>query len=192
MIAGLYFYWLSWLSWIMIFFFMSKSKEKSFLLFLLLISMVTANIFYQFYNYQISLTYILLLFVSLFRFSKMKWGWYELFCGFTIMIGFAAISFWINHTPIWVFVHHILLIPIFITFLTSFLIKGLNERIIIGTLGVTMGEIFYHFILKSYGIHIVIGNLTFLDQYMLGIFLLVIVTFAQSSMQKVYMKFNLY
>src|SRR5690625_3990210 len=153
MIIGHYFYWLSWLLWIFVTFFMKKNIQRTFLSCTILIIISLSNIYINIINFKISIPFLLLFMISLIIFTKLKKEYYHLFAAFTIMIGYSSILFWINHTPLWLFIHELLLVPIFCCFLIFFIVKDFLNRIIIGIVGMTFGEAFYHVILSSYGIN---------------------------------------
>src|SRR5699024_11400526 len=109
---GLFFYWFSWILWIFVTFYIKKNKQRTFLSYLILILIIFSNIDLMIGSYQVSLSFLILLMGCLLMYTKLSRQLYHLFVAFTIMIGYAAILLWINHTPLWLFIHVLILIPL--------------------------------------------------------------------------------
>lgn len=183
---GLFFYWFSWMLWIFVTFFMKKNKQRTILSYLILILIIFSNIDLMIGSYQVSLSFLILLMGCLLMYTKLSRQLYHLFIAFTIMIGYAAILLWINHTPLWLFIHELILIPFFCSLLVLMLTKSLLNRISTGIFGMLVGEIFYHLILSSYGFYQSIGDLIFFDYLFVTLILLIIIHMIQICVNKLY------
>src|SRR5690625_792323 len=145
---GLYFYWCSWITWVITAFFMKKNKQRTFFLFGILIIIILANQNSMIASYHISTAFIILLGGCLILYSKVNSLIYNSFISFTIMVGYTAMLIWTNSTPLWIFIHELVLIPVFCSTLIIILSSNIFMRIKICILGMATGELLYNLILS--------------------------------------------
>lgn len=69
---AIYFYWFSWIGWIIVTFFWDKSKNQFLLGNFILILIMSASLHIDFFSFQITGSYIALLFFSSFLLSKVR------------------------------------------------------------------------------------------------------------------------
>jgi|SRR5690625_3303138 len=171
---GLLFYWISWLIWVLVTFFMKKSKQRTLLFCSVLLLIIFSNTYVTVGSFNISISYVLLLIGSLVIYTLLEKQFYHAFVSFTVMIGYSGLLIWINSTPLWLFLHELLIIPFVCNFIILLLTKGIYSRITTGLLGIVAGELFYNFILASYHFNQPIGDLMFFDRLLVTIALLLI------------------
>lgn len=189
---GLFFYWFSWIMWISIMFFMHKSTQRTILSFaiLVLITFVNKNIIIG--HFELSISYVILFIGCLIMYTKLNRQLYHTFITFTVMISYSAILLWKNSTPLWLFIHELLLIPLFCGFVIIILSKGMFNRITTGLLGITAGELLYHLILSSYDLNLIIGDLSFFDHLFITLIFILIIHMSQQAVHHLYSLLSTY
>nr|GGG65193.1 hypothetical protein GCM10011398_06040 [Virgibacillus oceani] len=164
MTSGIIFYWIGWIFWVIVTFFMKKGRQRTFYACWILFIILSSSVSIQVSKYQIGLSFIILLIGSIYFHSIAK-SLYLLFSAFTISLGYIAILFWERITPVWIFLPRTVLIPLIMTFLIVLLTDSLHDKLAVGLLGLTSGEIFHSIILSSYRLYETIGGLAFLDSF---------------------------
>src|SRR5690625_4591201 len=137
---GLLFYWISWLIWVLVTFFMKKSKQRTLLFCSILLLIIFSNTYVTVGSFNISISYVLLLIGSLVIYTLLEKQFYHAFVSFTVMIGYSGLLIWINSTPLWLFLHELLIIPFVCNFIILLLTKGIYSRITTGLLGIRSEE----------------------------------------------------
>lgn len=182
---GLYFYWLSWLLWIVVTFFQRSGKYKTSLSVGLLMIIIFANVLIPLKNYQFSLSFLLLLLLSIALFLKVKKPLYHVIIAFMIMIGYSGILLWILYTPLWLFLHELILIPLLCNIVIMILTRGLLQKITVLLFGMCFGELFSQLIFMSYGMQKGMGSLQFFDQLFTSLVVLLLLHGIQRGLQQV-------
>lgn len=183
---GLIFYWISWLLWIIVTFFMKKGLPRTILACWILGTIIFSNIYFTVDKYNILVSFSILLIGISLVYTKLPNQLYHLFSTFTIIVGYAAILIWKSNTPLWLFMPEYFLVPLGNSLLIFFLINGLYNRLITGIFGITLGELFYSFILSSYNIENVIGDMYFFDNLYITILILFFLSIIQKGNRRIY------
>lgn len=186
MLFGYLFYWISWMLWIVVTFFMKKNKQRTFFLYGILILITCSNHYISLGDYQFSLAYVILFIACLLIYTLFKGQIYHLFKAFIIMIGYSSILIWNSSAPIWIFIHELILIPVFCCLLMIMLTTGAYKRLMIGIIGMSFGELFYVLILSSYDLNKTIGDLNFFDHLFVTLLLFIGFQAVQQGMYKLY------
>ncbi|GGB33574.1 hypothetical protein GCM10011409_08750 [Lentibacillus populi] len=170
MTNGLLFLWFAWMLWIIVTFFMKKGTKRTYFACIILLLINCSNTTLKIGDYHVLLSFIVLL-AGLLFFHSVAQSFYLLFSSFTICLGYTAILFWEQITPIWMFLPRVILIPLTLTIIITILTKQFEKRLAIGLIGITCGEIYHSFILTSYTIQEVIGDKAFFDMILTFIML---------------------
>lgn len=160
---GPLFYWVSWLLWGIITFFWKKDRKRTMLACLILLSIISSNVYVKFGDATILMSFPVLMTGVIIIYAKTIDQFYDVIATFTIMIGYTSLIIWKEITPMWLFVPEVLIVPIFSSLLTFILVRELYKRLIICLLAVSIGELLYSFILSSYNVDTIIGDLSFFD-----------------------------
>ncbi|WP_099158372.1 YphA family membrane protein [Virgibacillus ndiopensis] len=185
MTSGIIFYWIGWIFWVIVTFFMKKGRQRTFYACWILLIILCSPISIPIGGYQIGVSFLILLAGSTYFHSIAK-SLYLLFSAFTISLGYIAILFWERITPVWLFLPRSVLIPLIMTFLIVILTESLHDKLAIGLLGITSGEILHSIILSSYQLYETIGGLAFLDIFFMITMLVIFIETVQKVKVKLY------
>ncbi|QTM99669.1 hypothetical protein ERJ70_10365 [Sediminibacillus dalangtanensis] len=98
---------------------------------------------------------------------------------------YVGILLWELISPIWLFVPRLLMIPFIGLVLLIFLAETLIEKCMVWCLGITSGEILHGLIMRSYGFHPTIGELSFFDLLFVGIAFIILLRLTVATKQKI-------
>ncbi|MGY0691787.1 YphA family membrane protein [Virgibacillus sp. FSP13] len=185
MTDGMLFLWFAWLLWIVVTFLMKKGKRRTYFACFLLLLIACSNVTLEIGGYFIQLSFIVLI-VGLLFFHAIARSFYLLFASFTICLGYTAILFWEQITPIWIFLPRSLLIPIAIVVLTIIITKQFESRLAIGLIGLTCGEMYHSFILSSYAIQEGIGDKQYFDMLLTFVLFVTLLEVIQQGKMAIY------
>lgn len=164
--SGILFYWIAWMFWIIITFFMKKGWKRTSYAGLLLTIIIVSDTFFLVENREISLAFLVLIAGAFLFLARMPRTFYHTFIVLTIMIGYVAILFWEQNTPVWVILPRTFIIPLVCTFLIANLVQNFHTRLIVGLVGISSGETLHSLILMSYSLPEPIGEMAFFDSAM--------------------------
>ncbi|MBP2256393.1 YphA family membrane protein [Virgibacillus alimentarius] len=186
MTEGLIFYWFSWILWIIVTFLMKKNKRRTLLACYILIAIISSNTYISINSHSISVTIILLLFVTMVLLSRPPHFIYHVFISFTMMIGYAAMLIWKMNTPIWLLTHDFIMIPFISALVITLLVKGVRNKIVTGFLGITAGEFIYSILLIEYDLQKTIGEMSFFDMLIVTLMFIVLLDTLQKVKSKLF------
>lgn len=152
---------------------MKKDLLRTVLACWVLLFIALSNLYINFSTLQVHISF-LTLFFTIPLLTQLNRPYYHLFTSITIMVGYAAIQFWEQMTPIWFFLVKPALIPLFCLLLISLLTNHFYNRLITGVLGLTSGEFLYRIILFSYDLNSMIGDMAFYNHLLITILLLLL------------------
>lgn len=186
LIDGVFFYWVSWLFFVVVTFFIKNKKVNLRLSYVVLLTIISSNLFIEIDDYRFSLSILILIIANVLLYVRQTQKIYLLFVVFSIMVGYMAIIIWKDVTSMWVFIPEEFIIPCIVSLLIFILIRGLNQRLIIGILAMCYGELLYSFILISYNVSKVMGDLVFFDSLSLMIMFILLFHFIQTCHDYIY------
>ncbi|MFD1038701.1 hypothetical protein ACFQ3N_09900 [Virgibacillus byunsanensis] len=163
---------------------MKKIRKRTVLACWILSVLMCSNLYASFENIQLSIAFIILWLGALLFHAKLPHLVYHVFSSFTISIGYIAILLWEQHTPVWMFLPRIILIPVISTMLIVILVKGFHNRIVVGILGISSGETIYSLLLSSYAIQETIGEMAFFDMTIITLLIIVSLEIIKITKQK--------
>lgn len=179
MLNGLLFYWFGWMLWIVVTFLMPNSKLRTKLACWILTAILCSNIHVNIGSHRISVTFLILFSVAIILHAQFPRIVYHTFISFIITIGYTAILLWEQNTPIWLFVPRFILIPMISVMMINILIKDVYYRLVIGLVGFSAGELTFHMMLTSYGLHTSIGEMAYLDTLTVTIVIIIFLNILQ-------------
>src|SRR5690625_2280434 len=178
------FYWLLWILFILVYFFMDKGKKRSFFISLILILIICSNVSLKYSDLVISLSFLLILAVSIFFYVSNPLTLYKTIVAFILMLGYVSLLIWEKITPIWFFMPSFFIIPVLSVLITIILVREFYEQIAVALVGITFGQLIYELILISYNLHNVIGETIFFIHTCFVILFLVTIHAIQASIIK--------
>lgn len=171
---GLLFYWFGWMLWIIVTFLMKKTELRTKIACWILIAILSSNVNINIDNYHVSLTFLILFGSVIILHAQLPRMMYHTFISFIITIGYAAILLWEQNTPVWLFLPRFILIPAISVMIISILVKGVYNRLVIGLLGLSAGELLYNMLLTGYDLQTSIGKMAYLDNLTITIVIIIL------------------
>lgn len=153
---------------------------------------IFANVHIPLENYQFSITFFLILWVAIYLYVNLEKRIYHLMISFMMMIGYVGLLLWNFYTPLWLFIHELILVPLFCNVIILLFVRGIWAKIAVLLFGMVAGELFSHLIFTSYGLLQTIGSLQFFDQLFISLITLLILHSLQWSIQRLYDSLHVY
>ncbi len=157
------FYWLAWMYWVMIVFFMQPTKRHSRLSIWVLLLISCSHVYINIASYDVSLSFIILMIGSMGMHARLPASLYHLFCALTFSIAFMGILLWEELMPIWMFMPKLVMVPMILIVILIAMTKAMYNKLWIGLLGLSHGELLYKLILAEYRVPTTIGSPEFFD-----------------------------
>lgn len=157
----LLYFWFAWMLIIIVTFFIESSKKRNLLLLWIFSILMMTNVFIYVDTIVISLAFFLTFFGAILFYVHLYFSLYRFLVTFCIITCYVSLLVWEIITPVWFFIPSVLLIPIIITCVTSFLIDPLPEQVATILLGLTVGHIVFEVILFTYHLHEGLGGYEF-------------------------------
>jgi len=179
------YFWLTWILFINVYFFMEKSKKRSFFMGWILLILICTNEWIQWNGISISLSFLFLLAGANIFYAINSYTMLRLLATFSVMISYASLLIWEKITPVWFFMPSYFMNPILTAILIIFLVDGLYARLQIALAGVAFGQLVYELILISYRLHHVIGETALFIHISLVLLFLILMHFIQLCLQKI-------
>ena len=158
------YYWLLWIIFIIVTFFIHQSKQRSYILFWLLVIIISSPYQITVQTMQVSIVFFVMFFGSIVLFSFKSISFYRLFGTFTVMICYISLLLWEIITPVWFFMPSYFIITFIIVLLVHLLFHTLYEQVTVSLLGLALGQLMYELIVFSYHLNDEIGSEQFIIQ----------------------------
>lgn len=146
--------------------------------------MISLNYYVTFEQYDISISFLLLLMGSLYIYVQPNLTLQRIFITFTLMTAYIGLRLWEVAAPIWFFLPTIIMIPLIISIGTVVLVQPFKQRMIHIIFSLTFGELFHSLILNGYYLHNEIVPILFFDY--LSITTLIIISLQIVRLMTVY------
>ncbi|MFC2948297.1 hypothetical protein ACFODW_08090 [Virgibacillus sediminis] len=129
----------------------------------ILLCIIFAEWIIHLYFYSFSAVFLLIIGGAIYLLGKCRSLVYHLFSSFTLMIGYSAVRYWEQITPVWFILPRYVIYSFLLTFLVLLMVKDFYSQIGVCLLGTSFGEILFHITVGGYGFQMVIGEMAFLD-----------------------------
>lgn len=170
---GLLFYFIAWVCWVVLTFFIRKTQVRYWLSFVLLGIILLANLTFTITTIQISYALVLILFSSVVILASQKKHVRSILSSLAITAGYTGALIFETVSPVWLILPRLLLLA-FLSYLLMILItSSLWLRVGIWGVGLSAGECLYSLLLKDFGVKESIGELAYLDLYLVVVFMMV-------------------
>ncbi|MFD1738569.1 hypothetical protein ACFSCX_18765 [Bacillus salitolerans] len=171
---GIWFYWIGWIGWVITTFIVGKGKVRTQVAILILVLLSFAHMKISILSHEISIGFLILLFVSYMMSAKLNniTLLYISIC--TIILGLAYVTFYLFSLfdPVWIVFNPTFMVSFILTYLVLLLTKQSLKRYIIFIIGICHGEVLYRVILSKIQFTQTIGTLLFFDIVAIGIFMI--------------------
>lgn len=187
---GFIFFWFAWAMWILVTFILNKTNPyRTFLAFSILFTISTANIYLQFFSYDISLAVLFLFIICAIpyhQYSLVKF-FYIYIRILTLAIAQSAVLFVSLYDPVWFFISEQFVMSFLVMILVIVLFDQYKERLRAVIISLFLTDIINAIVLKKFDIQYQIGSLYMLDTLAISVFFVStwgLLEFLQTSFQQ--------
>ncbi|MFC3038941.1 hypothetical protein ACFOGI_01575 [Virgibacillus xinjiangensis] len=136
--------------------------------------------------FSFSVASLLVIVGAIWLLCRSRYLFYHLFSAFTLMIGYSAVRYWEQITPVWFILPRYVIFSFFLTLLILFMVKNFYSQIGVCLLGTSFGEVLYHVTMAGYGMQMNIGEKGFLDVLLFSLMILTSIHLLKVGRAKLY------
>jgi hypothetical protein len=175
---GLYFYSFFWMIWMIATFFMKKTRQRTMLAAISLITIILSSVSLYIGSFHVTLSFLFLFFVSCYFAAKQtrRKLLYLVIAALTIAFAYTSIQLFVLFDPVWIWMDRTWMIAVMLFIICFLFYENIQLRLLCLIIGSCQGEVLYSIISKRVAFSYVIGSFSFLDTISISAFCLLIWT----------------
>lgn len=175
---GLYFYCFFWLVWMIATFFMKKTRQRTMVAAIALITIILSSASLYVGSFQVTLSFLFLFFLSCYFAARqtLRKLLYLVIAALTIAFSYASFQLLALFDPVWIWMDRTWMLALMLFIICFLFYENIQSRLLCLITGSCQGEMLYSIVSKRVSFSHVIGSFPFLDTVSISAFCLLIWT----------------
>ena len=175
---GIYFYSFFWIIWMIATFFMKKTRQRTMVAAIALITIILSSASLYVGSFQVTLSFLFLFFLSCYFAAKQtrRKLLYLVIAALTIAFAYASFQLLALFDPVWIWMDRTWMLALMLFIICFLFYENIQSRLLCLMIGSCQGEMLYSIVSKRVSFSHVIGSFPFLDTVSISAFCLLIWT----------------